>query len=87
MDLLGVIPGEGGRITLADVQRAVAEKPKPMCRMRQIIAQRLTQSFRDTPHFYVTVAVDMTDLMLIATNQSGGRALHRHRLYLPVGSV
>jgi pyruvate dehydrogenase E2 component (dihydrolipoamide acetyltransferase) len=30
--------------------------------MRQIIAQRLTQSFRDTPHFYVTVSVDMTAL-------------------------
>src|SRR5438874_2689922 len=26
------------------------------------IAQRLTQSFRDTPHFYVTVSVDMTEL-------------------------
>jgi pyruvate dehydrogenase E2 component (dihydrolipoamide acetyltransferase) len=31
--------------------------------MRQVIAQRLTQSFRDTPHFYVTVAVDMTELI------------------------
>ncbi len=31
--------------------------------MRQIIAQRLTQSFRDTPHFYVTVSVDMTALI------------------------
>ena len=34
-----------------------------MSKMRQVIAQRLTQSFRDTPHFYVTVAVDMTDLI------------------------
>ena len=48
---------------MADVQRAIAEKPKPMSKMRQIIAQRLTQSFRDTPHFYVTVAVDMTELI------------------------
>jgi pyruvate dehydrogenase E2 component (dihydrolipoamide acetyltransferase) len=45
------------------VQRALAEKPKPMSKMRQVIAQRLTQSFRDTPHFYVTVAVDMTELI------------------------
>ena len=36
---------------VADVQRAIAEKPKPMSKMRQIIAQRLTQSFRDTPAF------------------------------------
>jgi pyruvate dehydrogenase E2 component (dihydrolipoamide acetyltransferase) len=34
-----------------------------MSKMRQVIAQRLTQSFRDTPHFYVTVAVDMTELI------------------------
>jgi pyruvate dehydrogenase E2 component (dihydrolipoamide acetyltransferase) len=63
VDLLAVRPGEGGRITLADVQLAVAEKPKAMSRIRQIIAQRLAQSFRDTPHFYVTVSVDMTDLV------------------------
>jgi len=31
--------------------------------MRQVIAQRLTQSFTSTPHFFVTVAVDMTDLV------------------------
>jgi pyruvate dehydrogenase E2 component (dihydrolipoamide acetyltransferase) len=34
-----------------------------MSKMRQIIAQRLTQSFRDTPHFYTTVSVDMTGLV------------------------
>ena len=62
VDLLEVIPGAGESITLADVQRAIEEKPKPMSRMRQVIAQRLTQSFRDTPHFYVTVSVDMTAL-------------------------
>jgi pyruvate dehydrogenase E2 component (dihydrolipoamide acetyltransferase) len=63
IDLLGVTPGDGGRIAVADVQRAFAEKPKAMSKMRQVIAQRLTQSFRDTPHFYVTVAVDMTGLI------------------------
>jgi pyruvate dehydrogenase E2 component (dihydrolipoamide acetyltransferase) len=54
---------DSGRISVADVQRAIAEKPKQMSKMRQVIAQRLTQSFRDTPHFYVTVAVDMTELI------------------------
>ena len=63
VDLLGVIPSDGGRITVADVQRAMAGKPKTMSRMRQIIAQRLTQSFHDTPHFYATVSVDMTGLV------------------------
>jgi pyruvate dehydrogenase E2 component (dihydrolipoamide acetyltransferase) len=54
--------GSSGRITVADVQRAIAERPKPMSRMRQVIAERLTQSFATTPHFFVTVSVDMTDL-------------------------
>jgi pyruvate dehydrogenase E2 component (dihydrolipoamide acetyltransferase) len=51
-----------GRITVAVVQRAMAEKPQPMSRMRQVIATRLTESFTTTPHFFVTVAVDMTEL-------------------------
>jgi pyruvate dehydrogenase E2 component (dihydrolipoamide acetyltransferase) len=55
--------GDGGRISVADVQRAVAEKPKAMRKMRQVIAQRLTHSYTTTPHFFVTVPVDMTDLL------------------------
>jgi len=63
IDLLGIAPSEGGRISVADVQRAVAEKPKTMSKMRQIIAQRLQQSMVTAPHFFVTVEVDMTDLV------------------------
>ncbi len=64
LDVLAIqATDDSGRISVADVQRALAEKPKPMSKMRQVIAQRLTQSFRDTPHFYVTVAVDMTELI------------------------
>jgi pyruvate dehydrogenase E2 component (dihydrolipoamide acetyltransferase) len=55
--------GDSGRINVEDVQRAVAEKPKAMSKMRQIIGQRLTQSVVTAPHFYVTVEVDMTDLV------------------------
>ena len=62
LDVL-TIQSTDGRITVPDVQRALAERPTPMSKMRQVIAQRLTQSFRDTPHFYVTVAVDMTALI------------------------
>jgi pyruvate dehydrogenase E2 component (dihydrolipoamide acetyltransferase) len=51
------------RITLASIERAISEKPKPMSRMRQVIASRLTESFTTTPHFFVTVAVDMTNLV------------------------
>ena len=64
LDLLAIQgTGESGRISVADVERALAEKPKPMSKMRQIIAQRLTQSVVTAPHFFVTVEVDMTDLV------------------------
>jgi pyruvate dehydrogenase E2 component (dihydrolipoamide acetyltransferase) len=55
--------GDGGRIAMADIDRALAERPRAMSKMRQIIAQRLTQSVVTAPHFYVTVEVDMTDLV------------------------
>jgi pyruvate dehydrogenase E2 component (dihydrolipoamide acetyltransferase) len=50
------------RITVEKVRRAIAEKPRPMSRMRQVIASRLTASFTSTPHFFVTVSVDVTEL-------------------------
>ncbi len=55
--------GDGGRITIADVKSAIAEKPQPFNTMRKIIAQRLTQSKQTVPHFYVTVSIDLTNLM------------------------
>jgi pyruvate dehydrogenase E2 component (dihydrolipoamide acetyltransferase) len=54
---------ESGRISVADVQRSLAERPRAMSKMRQVIAQRLTQSVVTSPHFYVTVEVDMTELV------------------------
>jgi pyruvate dehydrogenase E2 component (dihydrolipoamide acetyltransferase) len=54
--------GKSGRITVADVKKAEAQQPKPMSKMRQVIARRLQQSKQQIPHFYVTVSVDMTDL-------------------------
>jgi len=55
--------GDGGRVTLSDVRDAITEKPEEMSTMRKIIAQRLAQSKQTIPHFYVTVSVDMTDVM------------------------
>jgi len=55
--------GDSGRVLVRDVNRAIAERPVPLTKMRQVIAQRLTQSFTTTPHFYVTVEVDMTELL------------------------
>jgi pyruvate dehydrogenase E2 component (dihydrolipoamide acetyltransferase) len=64
IDLLSVRNRFGAtRIDVSIVQQAIAEKPKPLPRIRQIIAQRLTESFRLAPHFYTTVSVDMTELL------------------------
>jgi pyruvate dehydrogenase E2 component (dihydrolipoamide acetyltransferase) len=61
LDLLALREGGAAkRIEVADVERAIAEKPKPLSKMRQVIAQRLTESVVTAPHFYVTVEVDMT---------------------------
>jgi pyruvate dehydrogenase E2 component (dihydrolipoamide acetyltransferase) len=63
LDVLSIpLPDGASRIGVAEVQRAMAEKPKAMSKMRQVIAQRLTQSVVTAPHFYVTVEIDMTEL-------------------------
>jgi pyruvate dehydrogenase E2 component (dihydrolipoamide acetyltransferase) len=63
IDLLGLEPKEdGSQIAVADIERQLAERPKPLTRMRQIIAERLTESYTHAPHFFVTVSVDVTEL-------------------------
>jgi pyruvate dehydrogenase E2 component (dihydrolipoamide acetyltransferase) len=53
---------DGSQISVADIERMLAERPKPMSRMRQVIAQRLTESYARAPHFFVTVSADVTEL-------------------------
>jgi pyruvate dehydrogenase E2 component (dihydrolipoamide acetyltransferase) len=64
MDILSLAALDPSQpITLTRVERAITELPKPLSRMRQLIASRLTESYTTTPHFFVTVAVDMTELI------------------------
>ncbi|MDD5705465.1 MAG: dihydrolipoamide acetyltransferase family protein [Kiritimatiellae bacterium] len=64
VDLLSVRgTGDHGRIMVADIERAARRKPQALSRMRQVIARRLVESKQTIPHFYVTVAADMTELM------------------------
>jgi len=66
INLLSLTPKEdGSQIGVADVERLLAERPKPLSQMRQIIAQRLTKSYTHAPHFYVTVAADVTELEVL----------------------
>ncbi len=41
------------------------EEPRPLSRMRRVIAERLTASWTTSPHFTVTVAVDVTRLLAL----------------------
>jgi dihydrolipoamide dehydrogenase len=52
------------------------EPPRQMSRMRRVIAERLTSSWTTTPHFTVTVGVDMTRLLeLRADRKTAGTNL------------
>ncbi len=61
--------GPGGRVVERDIAAAIsvtdADEPRQLSRMRRVIAERLTTSWTTTPHFTVTVAVDMTRLFAI----------------------
>ena len=66
IDILSVRgTGDSGRVMVHDVERALKERPRPMSKIRQVIAQRLTQSVLTAPHFFVTVEVDMTGLLAL----------------------
>jgi pyruvate dehydrogenase E2 component (dihydrolipoamide acetyltransferase) len=47
---------------VVDVERALAERPKLLGKMRQIIARRMRESVNTIPHFQVTLAVDLTEV-------------------------
>ena len=71
--------GPGGRIVLADVEGATPQKSpasapaeagaKPervagkSVKIRRIVARKMLESWQNIPHFFVTVAVDMTDVI------------------------
>jgi pyruvate dehydrogenase E2 component (dihydrolipoamide acetyltransferase) len=65
IDILALPPDAlaKGKVDVGLIEEAIYEKPQEMSKIRQIIAQRLTHSFTTIPHFFVTVAVDVSDLM------------------------
>lgn len=58
--VLADIAGSAGKALVAETKRKTAEKVIPLTGIRKIIAQRMTESFRDVPHFYLSVEVDMS---------------------------
>ncbi len=63
INVLEVPADADGRIGVAEIELAVAEKPRPLSSMRQVIARRMLQSTTGIPHFFVTVSVDVTELL------------------------
>jgi len=47
------------------------DEPRPLSRMRRVIADRLTHSWTTTPHFTVTMAVDVTALLALRAELKG----------------
>jgi len=82
VDLLSVAgTGTEGRITREDVESAPAAAPaagftgrrEPLTAMRRIVAERMSQSKREIPHYYLTIDIDMTQTVALraALNASG----------------
>jgi pyruvate dehydrogenase E2 component (dihydrolipoamide acetyltransferase) len=81
VDLRGLTPAKGARISAEDVQRAhagqAATQPVavavaapvelPVSTGRAAIADRVTASFQSAPHFYLGVQVDATQLVDLRT--------------------
>jgi pyruvate dehydrogenase E2 component (dihydrolipoamide acetyltransferase) len=78
--------GPGGRIIEKDVLlhmekrrisvAALRGQSEPLTRMRQAIARKVLQSKQTIPHFYVTVAVDMTAALILRESlKAAGRSL------------
>ncbi|AMV71638.1 hypothetical protein JCM30471_03070 [Desulfuromonas carbonis] len=69
--------GPGGRILVADIEQAEAGAVKgpatassaaaptsgKSVKIRRIVARKMVEAWETIPHFYVTVAVDMTDVI------------------------
>lgn len=63
---LRTVSAPGGRITKADVAASgygavqdIEGEIVPLTPMRRIVAQRMTESYLDAPHYFVTVEIDM----------------------------
>ncbi|MBU0953965.1 MAG: E3 binding domain-containing protein, partial [Spirochaetes bacterium] len=52
---------------------AIADRIVPLSRMRSIIADRLGESYRNAPHYYVRMAIEMDRLLSLRAQLNQGR--------------
>jgi dihydrolipoyl dehydrogenase len=60
---VAAVPSARAPAAMASGTPAEGGAAEPMSRMRRVIAERLTASWTSTPHFTVTAAVDVTELL------------------------
>ena len=86
--------GPEGRVTLADVERAVQAapavraEPSPadaaaarQLRMREAIATSMARSKREIPHYYLACTIDMGRALAWLAERNAGRAVTERLLY------
>jgi len=76
--------GPSGRITKSDVLAAAETQAAPradlipLTPMRRIVAERMSQSKREIPHFYLMMDVDMTEAVAYRQNLNAELAARGH---------
>jgi pyruvate dehydrogenase E2 component (dihydrolipoamide acetyltransferase) len=83
--------GPEGRVTLADVERAAqAAKPEPspadaaaarQLRMREAIANSMSRSKREIPHYYLACTIDMGRALAWLAERNAGCAVTERLIY------
>jgi pyruvate dehydrogenase E2 component (dihydrolipoamide acetyltransferase) len=86
--------GEGGSITVADVERAgtqakpaapptplIAPKALDLAAMRRVIAAAMARSKREIPHYYLSTAVDMRRALDWLAAENAKRPVTKRLLY------
>jgi pyruvate dehydrogenase E2 component (dihydrolipoamide acetyltransferase) len=66
-------PGSAQAPAPAPLQPAPGDQVVPLSQMRKIIARRLSESMYSAPHYYLTVAVGMDELLASRTRLNAGR--------------
>jgi pyruvate dehydrogenase E2 component (dihydrolipoamide acetyltransferase) len=91
VDLASVVgSGEGGSITVADIERAgsrVAVTPARAAReetyaaMRRVIAAAMARSKREIPHYYLSASIDMHRSLNWLAEENGRRSVTKRLLH------
>lgn len=92
VDIASVIgTGEGGSVTSADVERAVAPstapkaplapKEEPYAAMRRVIAAAMARSKREIPHYYLAATIDMRRSLDWLATENGRRSVTQRLLH------